>query len=87
MRRTRVSSFATFRRLFAVVTYGDSGGWFFEAAFSVCGKLLNVLGSKKGAGKTTKATKTMVGGERVNCVNRLAGIVQKAQNPGPFFFS
>ena len=39
---------------------------------------MNVLGSKKGAGKNTKATKTMVGGERVNCAKSVAGTVQKA---------
>ena len=69
--------FEAFWRLFAVVTYGDSGGWFFEAAFSVCGKLLNVLGNKKGAGKSTKATNTMIGGEGVNCAKSVAGSVQK----------
>jgi len=90
VRRTRVSSFATFRRLFAVVTYGDSGGWFFEAAFSVCGKLLNVLGSKKGAGKSKKATITKRGGEGVNCAKSVEGNVRKAhymvpEKQGPFF--
>ena len=73
------------------MTYGDSGGWFFEAAFSVCGKLLNVLGNKKGAGKSTKATNTMIGGEGVNCAKSVAGTVRKAhymvpEKPGPFFF-
>ena len=52
---------------------------------------MNVLGSKEGAEKVTKATKTMVVGERVKRAKSVAGTVQNTyymvpKKPRTLFF-